>query len=237
MANERVLMITGATTGIGAATARAAHEAGYRLALSARSSDKLAERHRALGGGDDVFVQTCDVTKPEEIDRFVQAAHERFGRVDVLFANAGVGGQPGGFSGAPVDSWKTILDTNVFGLAVSIQKCLPHLKAQQGHVLITGSVAGRRTLPGSMYGVSKWAANAIGYNLREELKGTGVRVTVIEPGVVDTPFFDDPKPDGLRPEDVANAVMYAISQPATVDLHELLVLPTPPVRVVKTKST
>jgi len=118
--------------------------------------------------------------------------------------------------------------TNVFGLGLSLQATLPALKKRKGHVLITGSVAGRRTLGGSMYSATKWAANAIGYNLREEVRGTGIRVTVIEPGVVDTPFFDDPKPDGLRPDDVARSVMYAVEQPSTVDVHELLVLPTPP---------
>jgi len=86
-------------------------------------------------------------------------------------------------------------------------------------------VAGRRTLPGSMYSASKWAVSAIGYALRQELEGTGVRVTLIEPGLVDTPFFDTPKPDALRAEDVARAVMYALSQPPTVDVHEVLVLP------------
>jgi NADP-dependent 3-hydroxy acid dehydrogenase YdfG len=78
-----------------------------------------------------------------------------------------------------------------------------------------------------MYGASKWAVTAIGYNLREELRGSGVRVTLIEPGMVDTPFFDEPKPDALRPEDVARTVMFALDQPDHVDLHELVVLPTP----------
>jgi NADP-dependent 3-hydroxy acid dehydrogenase YdfG len=79
-----------------------------------------------------------------------------------------------------------------------------------------------------MYSVSKWAVCAIGYGLREELRGTGVRVTLIEPGMVDTPFFDAPRPDALRAEDVARAVLYALTQPVSVDVHELLILPTPP---------
>jgi NADP-dependent 3-hydroxy acid dehydrogenase YdfG len=79
-----------------------------------------------------------------------------------------------------------------------------------------------------MYSVSKWAVSAIGYNLREEMRGTGVRVTLIEPGMVDTPFFDDPKPDALRPDDVARTVLFALSQPPNVDIGELVVLPTPP---------
>jgi NADP-dependent 3-hydroxy acid dehydrogenase YdfG len=79
-----------------------------------------------------------------------------------------------------------------------------------------------------MYSATKWAVSAIGYGLREELKGTGVRVTLLQPGMVDTPFFDAPKPDALRPDDVARSAMYALEQPASVDVHELVVLPTPP---------
>ncbi len=96
-------------------------------------------------------------------------------------------------------------------------------------MVITGSIAGRRILAGSMYSASKWAVSAIGYGLREELRGTGVRVTLIEPGIVNTPFFDEPKPDGLKADDVARTVLFALSQPQNVDLHELMVLPLPPV--------
>jgi NADP-dependent 3-hydroxy acid dehydrogenase YdfG len=93
--------------------------------------------------------------------------------------------------------------------------------------VLTGSAAGRRTLAGSMYSATKWAVTPIGYGLREELRGTGVRVTLLEPGMVDTPFFESPKPEGLKAEDVGRAVMYAISQPDHVDVHEIMMLPTP----------
>ncbi len=222
------MLITGASTGIGAATAKAAHEAGYNVALGARSLEKLRARQEELGGEERVLVAKCDVTDPEEMASFMLAAKERFGSVDVLFANAGVGGEPGGFSEAPISSWKRILDTNVLGLAITIQKALPLLRESRGHVVITGSVAGRRVFPGSMYSVSKWAANALAYNLREELKGSGIRVTLLEPGIVETPFFDAPQPNALRPENIAASVMYAVSAPPGVDVHDLLILPTPP---------
>ena len=118
---------------------------------------------------------------------------------------------------------------NVLGVAHTLQAALPAIRERRGHVVLTGSVAGRRTIAGSMYGASKWAVTAIGYNLREELRGSGVRVTLIEPGMVDTPFFDEAKPDALKPEDVARSVVFALQQPPHVDLHELTVLPTPPV--------
>lgn len=224
----KVLLITGASSGIGAATARAAAEEGYRLALCARSVDKLEGLKSELGE-DRVLVQRCDVTDYEDQERMVAATLERYGRIDAVFANAGTGGRPGGFSGAPVDSWRTMVDVNILGVAYTLRASLAALKESRGHVLITGSVAGRRTLAGSMYSATKWAVSAIGYGLREELKGSGVRVTLLEPGMVDTPFFDEPKPDVLKAEDIARAAVYALAQPAHVDVHELTVLPTPPV--------
>lgn len=225
---DRVLLITGASTGIGAATATAAAREGYKLALGARSRDKL-ERLAADLGEDRVLAQACDVTDYEDQKRMVETVLERFGRIDAVFANAGLGGKPGGFSGAPVESWKTMVDVNILGVAYTLRASLAALKETRGHVLITGSVAGRRTLAGSMYSATKWAVSAIGYGVREELRGTGVRVTLIEPGMVDTPFFDEPKPDVLKAEDIARSVVYALAQPPHVDVHELMVLPTPPI--------
>lgn len=222
-----VLLVTGASSGIGAATARTAVESGYRVALCARSADKLKSLADELGG-DRAFVQRVDVTDFHDQQRMVAAVVEHFGRIDAVFANAGTGGEPGGFSGAPVESWKKMVDVNILGVAHTLRATLEEVKKRRGHVLLTGSVAGRRTLAGSMYSATKWAVSAIGYGLREELKGSGVRVTLLEPGMVDTPFFDEPKPDALKPEDIARAVVYALEQPPHVDVHELMVLPTPP---------
>jgi NADP-dependent 3-hydroxy acid dehydrogenase YdfG len=159
----------------------------------------------------------------------VDAAINRFGRIDAVFANAGIGGEPGGFSGAPPESWRRMVDVNILGVAYTLRVALEHVKEARGHVLITGSVAGRRVLAGSMYAATKWAVSAIGYGLREELRGSGVRVTLIEPGVVNTAFFDSPQSDALQPEDVARSIVYALAQPPGVDVHELTILPTPPV--------
>ena len=226
-ADSRVLLITGASSGIGAATARAAAEAGWRLALAARSADRLAALVEELGA-DRARAIPADVTDWESQQRMAAEAVETFGRIDAVFANAGTGGRPGGFSGAPPESWRKMVDVNILGVAYTLRATLEHVRAARGHVVITGSIAGRRVLAGSMYSATKWAVSAIGYALREELKGSGVRVTLLEPGMVDTPFFDEPKPDALRPEDVARSVVYALGQPAGVDVHELVVLPTPP---------
>jgi NADP-dependent 3-hydroxy acid dehydrogenase YdfG len=159
----------------------------------------------------------------------VSQAMDRFGRIDAVFANAGRGGEPGGFSKADPEVWKDMILTNILGVGLTIQHCLPALRESQGHLLLTGSAAGRTTIPGSMYSASKWAVSAIGYGVREELRGSGIRVTLIEPGMVDTPFFDEPPTHAIKPEDIANAVMYALAQPAHVDVNEILVRPTPAV--------
>lgn len=226
-ARNKVLLITGASSGIGAATARAAAEDGWTVALAARSRDKLERLVEELGSERACAIPT-DVTDFEDQQRMAAAVIERFGRIDAVFANAGTGGRPGGFSGAPTESWRQMVDVNILGVAYTLRATLEHVKAARGQVVITGSIAGRRVLAGSMYSATKWAVSAIGYAVREELKGSGVRVMLLEPGMVDTPFFDDPKPDALRPEDVARSVVYALAQPPGVDIHELAILPTPP---------
>jgi NADP-dependent 3-hydroxy acid dehydrogenase YdfG len=225
--HHKVLLITGASSGIGAETARQAAGAGYRLALAARSKEKLDALVEELGS-DRAFAGACDVTDFEDQKRMVQAVIDHYGRIDAVFANAGVGGRPAGFAGGSVDDWKEMVDVNILGAAYTLRASLDEVKKNRGHVLLTGSVAGRRTLAGSMYSATKWAVSAIGYGLRAELEGTGVRVTLIEPGMVDTPFFDEPKPDVLKAEDVARTVLFALGQPPHVDVHELMVLPTPP---------
>ena len=224
---HRVLMITGASSGSGAATARAASREGYQLILAARSTEKLTALAQEIGP-DNVLTCALDVTDMAQQQAMVDQAIETFGRIDAVFANAGRGGSPGGFSGADHDAWREMILTNIYGVGLTLQACLPALKRSKGHVLLTGSAAGRTTIPGSMYSATKWAVTGIGYNLREELRGTGMRVTLIEPGMVDTPFFDKPPEHALEDRDIANAVIYALSQPSHVDVNEILIRPTPP---------
>ncbi|MBW4935890.1 SDR family oxidoreductase [Marinobacter sp. F4206] len=227
MANQPVMLITGASSGIGAATARAAAEQGYRLVLAARSEEKLTGLARELGGDSNVLTVQCDVQDGDHQKAMVEKARSTFGQIDAVFANAGRGGEPGGFSKADPEVWKDMILTNIYGVGLTVQHCLPALRESKGHLLLTGSAAGRVTIPGSMYSATKWAVSAIGYGVREELRGSGIRVTLIEPGMVDTPFFDERPEHALKPEDIANAVMYAVSQPAHVDVNEILVRPTP----------
>jgi len=230
MSDQPVLLITGASSGIGAATARAAAKQGYRLVLAARSEDKLHKLQQELGGKEQVLTVRCDVQSETDQREMVKKALASFGRIDAVFANAGRGGEPGGFSGADVEVWKDMILTNIYGVGLTVQHCLPALRESRGHLLLTGSAAGRVTIPGSMYSATKWAVSAIGYGAREELRGSGIRVTLIEPGMVDTPFFDQQPDNALHPDDVANAVMYAVAQPAHVDVNEILVRPTPAIK-------
>jgi NADP-dependent 3-hydroxy acid dehydrogenase YdfG len=222
---DPVFLITGASSGIGEATARRAVEAGYRLLLAARREEKLRALADELGGPERALAVKCDVTEWAEQQAMAETAISRFGQIDVAFANAGFGAGRSFLASTP-EHWRAMVLTNVYGAALTIRATMEALKASRGHLLLTGSVAGRRALPGSLYSCTKWAVTAMGEAARLELDGTGVRVTLIEPGMVDTPFFDEPVSDALESDDVARAVMYAVSQPPHVDVNEILVRPT-----------
>jgi NADP-dependent 3-hydroxy acid dehydrogenase YdfG len=223
--SDPVFLITGASSGIGAATARHAAGAGYRVVLAARSLDRLNSLARELGGEDRALAVECDVTEWEQQQAAVEAALSRFGRLDVAFANAGFGGARSFLAESP-EVWREMVLTNVYGVALTIRATLPALTESRGHLLLTGSLAGRRALPGSLYSATKFAVTAMGEAARLELNDTGVRVTLIEPGMVATPFFDEPPSGVLEAEDVARAVRFAVSQPPHVDVNEILVRPT-----------
>jgi NADP-dependent 3-hydroxy acid dehydrogenase YdfG len=225
--DERVLLITGASSGIGAATAQAAFDEGWNVALAARSEDKLRQLAERLGRDDRVLVRRCDVTEWEDQQALVDATLERFGRIDAAFANAGFGAKRGFLEESP-EFWRSLVLTNVLGPAYTIRAVLPHFRERgTGHFLLTSSVAGRRSLPGSLYSSTKWAVTGMGESLRQELRQAGldVKVTIVEPGMVDTPFFDNPVSDALTADDIARIVMFALSQPDRVDINEILVRP------------
>jgi NADP-dependent 3-hydroxy acid dehydrogenase YdfG len=224
MTDDKVFLITGASSGIGAATARRATEAGYRVVLAARSTDKLESLVADLGGGDRALAVPTDVMRWEDNEALVAAAIENFGRLDVAFANAGFGAKRGWLEETP-EHWHDMVVTNVLGAAYTIRAAIPALRESRGHVLLTGSVAGRRALPGSLYSCTKWAVTAMAESVRADLQDSGVRTTLIEPGAVETPFFDNPGEGRLEADDIARAVMYAVSQPPHVDVNDVLVRP------------
>ena len=230
MADRPVLLITGASSGIGAATARAAAESGWRLVLAARREDELGKLAAELGGDESAIAVRCDVTEWEDNERLAAAAIDAFGGFDAVFANAGFGAKRGFLEESP-EQWREMVLTNVLGVGYTIRATLPHLlERDHGHFVITSSVAGRRALPGSMYSATKWAVTAIGEALRAELRqmhdNTTIRTTLIEPGMVDTPFFDNRPEGALEDADIARAVLYALSQPEHVDVNEILIRPS-----------
>jgi len=219
--NAGVFLITGASSGIGEATARRAAAAGYRVVLAARSTEKLEALAAELGG----LAVTCDVTEWDQQQAMVARGLGEYGRIDVAFANAGFGATRS-FKQETPEHWRAMVLTNVYGAALTIRACYDALVESRGHLLLTSSLAGRRALPGSLYSCTKFAVTAMGEAARLELNGTGVRVTIIEPGMVATPFFEEPPSGMLEADDVARAVMFAVSQPPHVDVNELLIRPT-----------
>jgi NADP-dependent 3-hydroxy acid dehydrogenase YdfG len=223
---DDVVLITGASSGIGAATARAAAAQDYRVALAARSAEPLAELARELGAPERALAVSCDVTEWEDVQLLVSATLERFGRIDVAFANAGFGARRGFLEESP-EHWRDMVLTNVYGSALTVRAVVPALRESRGHLILTGSVAGRVAVPGSLYSCTKWAVTAMAEAARRELHGSGIRVTLLSPGTVETPFYDEPVGgEQLTAEDVARAVMYAVGQPPHVDVNEILMRPT-----------
>ncbi|MCO5314996.1 MAG: SDR family oxidoreductase [Solirubrobacterales bacterium] len=228
MSDERVLIITGAGSGIGKATAK--RLAGTRrLVLSGRRPEPLEELAAELGGPERAIAVPGDVAEWAANQRLAESALNGFGRIDEVFANAGFGATRGFLEESP-EHWRSMILTNVLGPALTIRATLPHLLERgTGHYVVTSSVAGREVMPGSMYSASKHAATAIGEALRRELRhrddGNGIKVTLIEPGVVDTPFFENRPEAGLKDDDIARSVAFALDQPEGVDLNEILIRP------------
>ncbi|AXK42748.1 SDR family oxidoreductase [Erythrobacter aureus] len=219
----KTLLITGASTGIGAATARAAANAGWNVALLARSQDALERLAEEIG--DTALALPCDITDREQLDKAVERAVNRFGGLDAVYANAGMGvSKPGIEKGAP-EEWHAMIHLNVLAVLTTAHATLPHLRKTKGHFVVTGSKAGRDHLKGSVYGATKWFVQGFAGNLAEEMREWGGRCTVITPGMVDTPFFDEPKPEKIQPEDVANSVVFALEQPDTASVREIHIMP------------
>ena len=219
----KTLLITGASSGIGAATARAAAKAGWNVAMLARSQDKLDTLASEIGDG--ALAVPCDVTDRQAVDEAVARVVGHFGGLDAVFANAGKGvDNPGVENGRP-DEWREMIDLNVMAVLYTAHATLPHLRRTKGMFVVTGSKAGRDHVQGSIYGATKWFVQGLAGNLAEEMREWGGRCTLITPGMVDTPFFDEGKPTKLQPEDIADAVIFALEQRDTSCVREIHLMP------------
>ncbi|MEL6877280.1 MAG: SDR family oxidoreductase [Pseudomonadota bacterium] len=219
----KTLLITGASTGIGKATAVAAAKAGWNVALVARSGDKLDAIADEIG--DAALAIACDATKRAEIAQAIAQTVEHFGRLDAVFANAGTGVNKPGIENGDPEEWHDMIHINILAVLYTAHAAIPELKKTGGHFVVTGSKAGRDTFKGSVYSATKWFVHGFAENLAEEMREWGGRATVIAPGMVNTPFFDEPKPSKIQPEDVASAVMFAIEQPETSAVREVYLMP------------
>jgi len=238
----RVVAITGASSGIGEATALACARAGAAVALAARRGEKiqaLAEQIEQQTGVRAIAVQT-DVGEEQQAAEFVRRTHAELGRLDVLVNNAGVM-LLGPIEGAPTEEWRRMIHANVFGVLYCTHAALPVMREQGGgHIVNVSSVAGRFARPGSaVYNLTKFGVGAFSEALRQEAVPAGIRVTLIEPGAVATELAGHNRPEiremiagvfkdvqPLSSEDIAAAILYAIGSPANVAVNEVLVRPS-----------
>jgi len=221
---SKVLLITGASSGIGEATARKAAKEGLKLILTARRKEKLDALVEEFGSDNAIGV-AADAGNFDELEQAVKQGVDKFGQLDAVFANAGTGVSTAGTEEGDAQEWKQMVDVNINGLLYTAKLTLPHLRKTTGHFLMTGSAAGRITLKGSVYGATKWFVHGFAQNLAEEMKEWNGRCTTIAPGMVNTPFFDEPKPDKLDPDDVADAVLYAINANPRNCVREVFLMP------------
>jgi NADP-dependent 3-hydroxy acid dehydrogenase YdfG len=235
---NKVVVITGASSGLGEAAARLLAKGGAKLVLGARRVDRLEALAKELGLGDGAVLQT-DVTKRAEVERLVQRAVEKHGRIDVIINNAGL--MPSSFlERLHVEEWERMIDTNIKGVLYGIAAALPPMIAQKsGHVINVASVAGHKTGPGgAVYSATKHAVRVISEGLRQEVKPHNIRSTIISPGAVATELtqtITDPAVAAgvkkvyeiaIPADSFARAVVFAMSQPDDVDINEILFRPT-----------
>jgi NADP-dependent 3-hydroxy acid dehydrogenase YdfG len=227
---SRTVLITGAAGGIGEATTRRLLAAGYQVAISGRHEAQLQNLVSELNQPDQVFPVMADATDYEAINKAVGRTVERFGKLDVVIANAGFSTHDNLISGDP-DRWREMVLVNVLGPALLVKAALPALRASRGRIVFLGSVAGFKNTPGNMYSVTKWAATGLAENTRLLVTGDGIGVTLIAPGRVDTPFWSrrstGAAADGpsLTAEHIADTIAWALDQPASVDINTVLLRP------------
>lgn len=238
----KTALVTGASSGIGEATAKALASEGARVAVSARRADRLealVKEIKEMGG--EAYAVVADVADEDQARQMVVSANEHLGRIDILVNNAGVM-LLGPIGQADTDDWRRMVQTNVMGLMYATHAALPLMKARGGgHIVNISSVAGRVAREGSgVYNATKWGIGAFSESLRQEVSRDKVRVTIIEPGAVNTELVGNiTNPDAkkkaeemyggmesLEPEDIANAIVYAVSQPPRVNVNEILIRPT-----------
>lgn len=216
-----VSLITGGSSGIGAATARRLVAAGHRVVVTGRDESRLEAVAKDL----DVVTVAGDAADYGAVQAAVATAVDRFGALDNVVANAGFATHDTIATGDP-DRWREMILTNVLGPTILVKAALDALRASQGRIVLLGSVAGVKNTPGNVYSVSKWAVTALAENARLLVTGWGIGVTLVAPGRVDTPFWDGPvSGPALGADDIAATIEWVLTQPAGVDVNTVVARP------------
>ncbi|MEU8999620.1 SDR family oxidoreductase [Streptomyces caniferus] len=229
----KTVLITGASSGIGALTARLLLDRGHRVAVTGRDPRKLDSFAMATGRPKHLMTLVADAADWDETQQAVTRTVDRFGRLDAAVANAGfTSADHFRTTGTAISDgdpalWPSMVLTNVLGPALLARAALPHLQESRGRLVLIGSVAGLKNAPGNLYSATKWAVTGLAENLRMHATTVGVGVTLIAPGMTDTPFWDNgaPPPFAMPAEPVAEAVGIALDQPSGVDLNTLTLRP------------
>jgi NADP-dependent 3-hydroxy acid dehydrogenase YdfG len=238
--NKGWALVTGATAGIGAATSEALARAGYSVVLLGRRQQRLVELEKTLSQWGMVRTLVADVQNRSELEQQLSSLGPILGELNVVVNNAGLALGIEKFSEGNISHWEQMIDTNIKGLLYITRILLPAMiERGQGHIVNIGSVAGRWVYPGgNVYNATKYAVRALSEGLRMDLLGTGLRVTNIEPGMVETEFStvrlgDRVKADqvyaGMTPlssQDIAEAVLWSLDRPAHVNIQEMVIFPT-----------
>ncbi|MEV0698424.1 SDR family NAD(P)-dependent oxidoreductase [Saccharopolyspora sp. NPDC050389] len=227
MSNSHVSLVTGGSSGIGAALARRLLVQGRRVAVTGRDPGRLAELAAELDTPD-LLTLVADAGDHAATAEAVAATVERFGRLDAVVANAGYALHDSVADGDPA-AWDGMVRTNVLGPALLINAALPQLTRSRGRIVLVGSVAGMVHTPGNLYGATKWAVTGLAENTRRLVTADGVGVSLISPGRVDTAFWDPvggaPAGGGLSAEQVADSIVWVLNQPEGVDVNTVTIRP------------
>lgn len=224
--SRKVLLVIGGTSGIGLSTAREALGAGHAVFVTGRSPIRLKNALAELDALGRCDGMAADSTLPQDVRRVVEGTVRRFGRIDALVACMGITTSGDLATGDP-EEWRQMLATNVLGPAIAVRETLPLLSESMGQIILVGSVLGRVSVAGSLYSVSKHAVATLAEAIRLQVVGTGVRVCVVHPGRVNTPWWPGgAAPPFLDPSHVSRAILWVITQPADVDVSEITLRPT-----------
>ncbi|MFC8780541.1 SDR family oxidoreductase [Streptomyces nigra] len=228
MTDSPAALITGGGSGIGAAVARRLLDAGHRVAVTGRGEERLRRFADELGRPEGLLTFAGDAARYEDVQAAVDATLKAFGRLDTVVANAGFATHDSVAQGDPA-GWPEMVLTNVLGPALLIRASIDALKESRGRIVLVGSVAGFVPTPGNLYGATKWAVTGLAENTRREVTEWGVGVTLVAPGRVETPFWDGlgglPEGHLLTADQIADSVVWAVRQPAGVDVNTVVVRP------------